>query len=105
MDLAISLINALACGLISIVLVGAVLSPAVKDGIIIKAGLGGMALGFFSLAMCLFDGLDRADGVRLVRAMVMVNFGIAVCIVGYLVRTWREQHPLRRGTDWVDLDE
>lgn len=105
MDIAFSLLNALACGLISLALIGAVLSPRVHDGIIIKVGLVSMALGFGACALRLLDGSAAGDGQALGRCLLLINSGIAVVVIGFLVRKLRGGHALRRSTDWAELDD
>lgn len=101
MDTILSLINAAACGLIALALVGAVLSARVHDGVIIKAGLVSMALGFGSIAMRLV--FDRDNALGLGRSLLMINAGIAVVIIGYLLRRARGCQQMRRSTDWGRL--
>ena len=102
MDYLLSTMNAIACGLISFALIGAVISPRVHDGIIIKVGLSSMALGFGSIAVALL--FDIANVVSLERSLLMVNAGIAVVILGYILRRMRSRHALRRVTDWNEFD-
>lgn len=104
MNIITAALNAAACGLIALALVGAVLSKHVHDGIVIKFGLICMALGFGSIAVRMFDGLDAADAIHLARSILLVNAGLAVCIIGYLWRRTRAGHSVRRVTDWADLD-
>ena len=102
MESLLKLMNFLACGLISIALIGAILSPRVHDGIVIKVGLCSMALGFGSIAMSFLFG--AANVASLERALLMVNLGIAVVIFGYIIRRIRSRHALRRVTDWNEFD-
>lgn len=103
MDLLFSWLNAAACGLISLALIGAILSPKVHDGIVIKIGLICLAAGFGAIALRLIDGVGPDEVVGLERALLLVNAGIAVVIVGYLMRRARVHHPVRRSTDWAQL--
>jgi len=102
MDTILKLLNFLSCGLIAIALIGAVLSPRVHDGVIIKVGLCSMALGFGSLAIGFL--FDTANMVSIERSLLMVNAGIAVVILGYIIRRMRSRHELRRVTDWNEFD-
>ncbi len=102
MDLLLSWVNAAACGLISLALVGAILSPKVHDGIVIKVGLICLAAGFGAIALRLVDGVGPDDVIGLERALLLVNAGIAVVIVGYLMRK-ALRHPVRRSSDWAQL--
>lgn len=103
MDRLFDLVNALACGLIALALLGAILSSRVHDGIVIKVGLIVMMLGFGSIALRMLDGLGPEDAKGLARSILLVNAGIAVVILGYLVRRVRAGHKLRRTTDWAEL--
>lgn len=101
MDLLLAWINAAACASISLALVGAILSPKVHDGIIIKTGLICLAAGFGAIALRMADGVGPDDVLSLERALLLVNAGIAVVIVGYLLRRSSLPHPARRSTDWT----
>ncbi|MGA0608817.1 hypothetical protein [Caldimonas sp. KR1-144] len=106
MDTLLALINAAACGLIAAVLLWAILSPRVHDGIVIKVGLIGLCAGFGSIALRMVDGLKADDLVGMARSILLINAGIAVVILGYLLRRARAGHPLRRvPSDWVDLHD
>lgn len=91
MDLLLSCINAAASGLISLVLIGAILSPKVHDGVVVKIGLICLAAGFGAIALRLLDGIGPDEVVGLERALLLVNSGIAVVIVGYLMRASRRR--------------
>lgn len=91
MDLLLSWINAAASGLISLVLIGAILSPKVHDGVVVKIGLICLAAGFGAIALRLLDGIGPDEVVGLERALLLVNAGIAVVIVGYLMRASRRR--------------
>jgi hypothetical protein len=104
MDMILSLTNAAVCGVLALLLTGMVLSNRVRDGVVIKAGLIAMALGFGAIALCFIDGSSLGDGQRLARALLLVNIGIGVVVVGYLWRTYRAGHSVRRITDWADLE-
>jgi len=103
MNTLIELVNAAACGLIAIVLLWMILSPKVHDGVVIKAGLIPMALGFGSIALLLIDGLAPDELQGLERALLLINAGIALVIVGYLLRRASAHHQVRRSTDWAEL--
>jgi hypothetical protein len=104
MDLILSLANAAVCGVLALVLIGMVLSHRIHDGIVIKTGLCGMVLGFGAIAVALIDGSPVGDGIRFSRALLLVNAGIAVVLVGYLWRARQAGHAVRRTTDWVELE-
>lgn len=104
LDFLVSWINAGTSLLITVTLVAAVLSRRVRDGIVIKIGLGSMAIGFLVVAMHMLK-ITGADMQGLQRALLLINSGIAVVIFGYLFRLRGEGHALRRVTDWADLDD
>lgn len=103
MDFLISVLNAMTSLLIAITLATAMLNQRIRDGIVIKTGLGSMALGFVVVALHMLK-IGGADVQGLQRALLLINSGIAVVIVGYLVRHRGAGHALRRVTDWAELD-
>lgn len=108
MDVVIALINGLSSGLIACGLIAAALSRRVHDGVVIKIGLCSMALGFVVLALHMAQVVAYPDFVNvrgLERAMLLINSGIAVVIIGYLFRRRFAGHSLRRITDWADLGD
>jgi hypothetical protein len=104
MDVLVTWINAGASLVIALTLIVAILSKRVRDGIVIKIGLGSMALGFLVVAMHLMR-IAGADVQGLQRALLLINSGTSVVIFGYLFRAHRAGHSLRRITDWAELDE
>jgi hypothetical protein len=102
-DEAISLFNAGACGVIGLALLWAVLSKHVLDGVVVKGGLIAMVLGFTTIALRYFD-MWHSDAERMDRALLLINMGVAVVIIGYVFRRRQVGHPLRRFTDYSDLD-
>jgi hypothetical protein len=85
-------------GVISLALVVAILSPRVRDGIVIKVGLCAMSLGFGAITM---RWLFRPWNIQMLEAAIaMVEVGAVVAVLGYVWRTRRAGHPLRRSTDW-----
>lgn len=104
MDFLISALNAMTSLIIAITLATVMLNQRIRDGIVIKAGLGSMALGFVVVALHMLK-IGSADVLGLQRALLLINSGIAVVIVGYLVRHRGAGHALRRITDWADLDD
>lgn len=101
METLLRVINAGACGLISLALIGAVLSPKVHDGVIIKVGLISLAAGFGALALRMVSHTLPNEIVGIQRALLLVNAGIAVVIIGYLLR--KAKNPKDHLTDWSDL--
>ena len=104
MELLLLLVNAAACGAISLALLWAILSPRVHDGVVIKVGLICMALGFGAIAVRLLGDQGSSQEFAVLKALAVVNAGIAIVIVGYVLRKVRRQHPVRRSTDWGELD-
>ena len=104
MDTFIALINATSSTVIAVGLVAAVLSKRVHDGVIIKVGLCSMALGFIVVTLHTLE-IGATDVQGLQRALLLINSGIAVVIIGYLFRYRMAGHALRRVTDWAGLDD
>ena len=102
----ITLINTAVCCVLAMAATWACLSPRVHDGIVIKLGLIGLALGFASHAWIVHDGIDYFDAVALARAQLLINAGMVVVIVGWLRRgrPGRPHGPERRASDFVELD-
>ena len=88
---------------IAAVLGAAVLSRLVHDGIVIKIGLCSMALGFVVVAMHVVK-LAAVDLIGLERALLLINGGVSVVLVGYLRKTHHAGHSLRRVSDWAEAD-
>ena len=101
MNTFLSFLNAGACGLISLALIGAILSPKVHDGIVIKIGLICLAAGFGAMALRMASESPPLDMAGVQRALLLINSGIAVVIIGYLLR--KAKHPDCVKTDWGDL--
>jgi len=104
MDTIFSIVNAACCALISLVILGAILSPRVHDGIVIKIGLIGLAAGFGAIALLMWEGPSPTQVRGIERALLLINSGIAVVIVGFLWRRAVTHHPVRRTSDWADFD-
>jgi hypothetical protein len=107
MDSLVTLINTAVCCILAAAATWACLSPRVHDGIVIKLGLIGLALGFASHAWIVHDGIDAFDAVGLARAQLMINAGMLAVVVGVMrrARPGRRGHaPERRASDFVDLD-
>lgn len=90
-------------GVVAIALMVAVLNPAVHDGVVVKAGLISMSLGFGSMALRTLEGAHNWDGIGMSRSVLLITGGVAIVIAGYLHRVRRVGHPLRRArSDWVE---
>lgn len=102
MDTLLALINAASCGLIALALLGVILSNRVHDGIVIKVGLICISLGFGSIALRFWSYETHATMIGLARSLVLVNGGIAVVILGYLLRrVMAKKRHFRRAEDWT----
>ena len=62
-----------------------------------------LARRFGSISLRLIDGVGPDEVVGVERSLLLINAGIAVVIVGYLMRKAGVRHPVRRSTDWADL--
>lgn len=100
----ITFINTIVCCALAAAASWACLSPRVKDGIIIKLGLVGLALGFASYGYLVFAGLDVQ---ALTRAQLVINAGVVVTVAGWWLRgrPGRQHVPERRASDFVELDD
>jgi hypothetical protein len=101
MDYAISVINSTFCAAIAAGLTWAILTRHVFDGIIVKGGLILMTFGFAAVALR-FVGAWHLDALRLDHALLLINAGLTVTIIGYGWRSHCEQHWKRRVSDWTD---
>lgn len=95
-----AVLNAIVSGLICLLIMALIMHPRVHEGLVAKLGLSCMALGFFGVAVMSWTG----DWVALPRALVVVHLGLVVVVLGYVLRMRRAGHPLRRVTDFGDLD-
>ncbi len=90
---------------LGLVLIGAVLSKKVKDGIVVKAGLIFLALAFAAAGCMLLNGIEWGGALYLARALVLQSVGLLLLVLGYWIRRRRAGTPLTRISDWVDLDD
>jgi hypothetical protein len=100
-------VNTVVCCLLALATSWACLSRRVHDGLVIKLGLILLALGFSGHAWITHDGIDAYDAVALTRAQLLINAGMALAVIGWLLRgrSGRKGHPPeRRTSDFVDLD-
>jgi hypothetical protein len=79
----------------------AVMSPCVRDGIVIKIGLALVSLGFLG---AFFLGVEPAGAGPLVFAHALISLGLLICAAGYLWRTRAQRSRMahRRATDWLE---
>lgn len=97
--------NGILCTLYALVMVAGIVSPQVRDGIVVKVGLIFMAVGFGALAVQ-STGMHKPGGMLNVdRALLLTNAGAAVAALGYLRRKHHKRHPARRSSDWLPLDD
>jgi RsiW-degrading membrane proteinase PrsW (M82 family) len=105
MDALIDSVNVLASAALAVLLGWAAMSPRVRDGVVIKAGLVLAALGFAATAWAVSYAQHCTDWVVVGRAQVLIHSGAMLIIVGWVMRTRGGRRKLRRTTDWSDLDE
>src|SRR6516225_1060745 len=105
MDQIFTAINAALCGIISLGLIGAILSHRVKDGVIIKTGLILLAVGFAAISARLLDGVTVSDVMALERALFLVSAGLSIVILGYLRKKSNPKKLHRRESDFVEMDQ
>lgn len=99
----LSLLNAAVFGTLSLMLLWAILSHRVRDGILVKLGLIGMTCGFGAVALQMLHA-GPPDGVGLSRALGLVWSGAAVVALRYAWRVRQAGHHFRRVTDWMDTE-
>lgn len=101
MDAHLVNLNAAACLVLSLLAGWAVISPRVRDGILIKLGLILVAVGASGMGLALATG----DPTYVVlRALGLHTAGLFVVALGVLWRARRPGAPKRRASDWVALD-
>lgn len=84
--------------LIAAVVLYAVLSPHIKDGVIIKVGLICISFGSLTLAAA---QLTEPGEVNATHALALINAGLLIALAGYVLRR-RRTGPQRRMSDWAD---
>jgi hypothetical protein len=100
-DSLILALNVGACLLLATLAAWAVLDERIHEGVIVRAGLILVALGFAGIAIALLHG----SGVTLQRAMGLLHAGIIVVLLGREWRAHRRHKPMRRRSDWLDLED
>lgn len=94
-------INAAASLVLALLAAAAVISPRVRDGVVVKLGLILLALGAAGLGVALSTGgpMDVA-----LRALGLQTAGLFVIVAGVLLRACRPGPRRRRASDWIALD-
>lgn len=105
MDTLVHWVNLVVCAVLALVLAVAVLSPRVRDGIVMKLGLMSMSLGFAITSFRLWDGWDCSDLQAEGRALAMIHIGVLLAALSYVLRSRNGRLKLRRRTDWADLPD
>jgi hypothetical protein len=105
MDTLIHWVNLVVCAVLALALATAVLSPRVRDGIVMKLGLMSMSLGFAITAYRLWDGWDCSDLQAEGRALAMIHIGVLLAALSYALRSRGGRLKLRRRTDWAELTD
>lgn len=103
MDDLFAKLNGLMCAVFVMLLLAAIVSPRVRDGVIIKVGMIFMSGGFLALAGHAFDMASPVRMLDLGRALLLTNTGAMVVCLGWLRRKRSAGHKVRRSSDWMDL--
>lgn len=98
MDSFIAGFDALVCAVLALIASWAVISPRINDGVVIKAGLIFMALGFSAAAVVLGDGQACTDLRVLGRAELLSHSGLLLVALG---STWRVLGAYSKGNNDV----
>lgn len=88
MNQMLSLINLMSSCVLAALAAWAVMSPTVKDGVVVKVGLIFLSFGHAIAATHLFGGIEAADLMGLNRARFVSNTGLVVIVLGYW---WRHR--------------
>lgn len=86
------------------VLAYVVLSTRWDEGLLVKSGLIVMILSLLATAALTLMG-GPPNWAALWNAGTALRCGIVTVVVGYWWRGRAKSHPMRRSTDWGDLDE
>lgn len=90
MDVFVPAINVLTALALAALCAFAVLSPSVKDGVVIKLGLIIAALGYMVTVYALVDGVSCEDIKTLARASLLTRCGLLVICAGWFWRKARK---------------
>ena len=94
------MLNIIFCFTVFIVIGWMIMSDQIMDGIIVKAGLICVSLGFFGCAAILHD--QRTD---LLPGVQLIGLGILICSLGVYVRARMTGGKCNRGSDWIKTNE
>jgi|CXWL01.1.fsa_nt_gi hypothetical protein len=83
----------------------AVMSPRVRDGVIIKLGMIAMSLGLALISFALTDPYIPDLGSAVAVAGTLVLAGMLIVVCGAALRVMRRPKHRRRVTDWADLSD
>lgn len=93
-----------------VILVWLVVSPAIKEGLIIKTGLIVSVMGLLALALWLPSLQPCSDGGMhpIVRAVLIVGCGAMITVAGVIIKASHERpfrRWLRNSTGWPPLSD
>lgn len=94
----IELLNLIACGLLSTAAMWAVMSPRVRDGIVIKSGLILLSIGFAAVGAAL---AQERTVTEIGRALSLVHAGLLTVVVGIFLR-WKKTGRVYRIDEWIN---
>lgn len=99
--------NGAASLLAAVALSHVVLSPHWQEGLIAKVGLIFMIFSLLATAALtlLITGGQPPDWESLWNAGTGLRMGMVLVVLGYYLRRRKTGYPLRRYSDWVDLDD
>lgn len=102
MDNLLLVLNIAACVLLASLCTWAVLSPRVRDGVLVKLGLILAVQGFAGLGVALAGGYPL---LVIVRALGLLHVGLLVVVCGWWWRRVKAGNSQRRVSDWMDLSD
>jgi len=107
MDAVWTHINTIFCALSALATAWACMSRRVHDGFWMKCGFILLTFGFGAHAWITHDGVNSFDAIALTRAQLLINTGMVLVVLSFLLRSRpsrRGHTPERRASDFVDLD-
>lgn len=105
MDALFAMAGSSLCWLFVVGLIYAIVTPKVDDRIVVKIGMILAAAGFTVMGWKMWSGISPWEVIGVERAILMTNGGALIVVVGYLTRTRRRGHSMRRQTDWAALQD